>query len=98
MKFQVVKTEAKHENDTSNFYVVNNQQLMSDVDFLNLHQQQQQQQQQQNIQLQLVNLNVPSPTSANPVGDSWPGDLNFKVAFQKLAVNTKNKSWDVSCI
>jgi hypothetical protein len=41
-------------------------------------------------------MSVPTPTSANPASDNWPGQLGFKVAFQKLANNSKNKKWDVS--
>jgi RES domain-containing protein len=67
------------------------------VDFSSLQQQQQQQQQHQQHNIVLV-PHIPSPTSANPVFDSWPGDLSFKVAFQRLVANTKNKSWDVSSI
>lgn len=40
--------------------------------------------------------NVPSPTSANPSTESWPGVLDFNVRFQKLAAKEKTKSWGVS--
>ena len=43
-------------------------------------------------------MSVPTPTSANPASDNWPGELGFKVAFQKLAPSNKNKKWDVSIL